>query len=715
LNGAVIPLISRIQFGLPTCLGAWLAVNAAVAVSCMADPYPVGTVVMRFDPERIQATAAEPTSAVAVRIIDEGRYTGGRALRWDTDTTAEAMRIEGEIPWNEGRHLAMDVYYDAEHAGMMQLRFHAAGERTARLTAGISLFPRLRTRVVFPLELLDAQRVFMPRTAGRLKGVISGRRLNLDELSHVGFAMEAVGGPQRLYVGNVALLSAEPDYPIPDITLVDELGQWTARDWPGKTASSDALKEQLTTALHAARAAVFPEGWSRYGGTKSKRFEATGFFRTEHDGVRWWLVDPEGFAFFSVGLDCVRSGESGAVLEGMEKLHAWLPPADGRFAPAVGRRGDTLMVDFGKANLVRAFGDDWLGSWRELTLGRMRAWRFNTIANWSELEALRPIPLPYVMQLSRYPTTPTLLFRDFPDVFADEFREAARRYARQLEPVKNDPFLIGYFLSNEPLWGFGRFNLASEMLESNPGTATRRELAAWVRRKYDGDVDAWSRAWGKSFRAFDELVTDTFRRLGDSSAGAGEDLWEFSREMVRMYVGVPCEEVKRVDPNHLNLGLRYAWIASDLFYDAGELFDVFSINSYQMEPPADVINTIAARTGKPVMIGEFHFGALDRGLPATGLRGVQTQEDRGIAYRRYVERGAAHPNLVGVHYFTLNDQALLGRFDGENYQIGFVDVCHTPYSELVEQAIAAHESMYEVRSGRQEPSGARARERPRIK
>jgi hypothetical protein len=694
---------------------ALLVAHCILLTAAASGSYPRSTVLLEFDLDQVLSTAAKPTSAVAVTRSDDPQQTGGPALRWETDTTGEAFRLDGAVPWTEGGYLAMDVYYDADHAGMMQLRFHASGERTARLTAGLSLFPRLRTRVVFPMDFLDAQRVFLPRTPGRLKGVISGRRLNLDELSHVGFAMEPVGGQQRIYIGNLALLSTEPDYPLPDVVIVDELGQWTARDWPGRTPGAEELRLQLEAALDSTREASFPDGWSRYGGSQALRFEATGFFRTEHDGTRWWLVDPDGCAFFSVGLDCVRSGESAAVLPGTEKWHAWLPPAEGPFAPAVGWRGDTRMVDFAKANLIRAFGEDWQQRWREMTLGRMRAWRFNTIANWSELDALRPIPLPYVTQLSRYPTTPTLLFRDFPDVFAPEFRDAARRYARQLDPIKDDPFLIGYFLSNEPLWGFGRFNLASEMLEANPGTATRRELALWVQQKYQDDIERWSQAWGRAFHSFDQLVTDRFRRMAESSRQADEDLWEFSRTMVRQYVGVPCEEVKRVDPNHLNLGLRYAWIASDLFYDAGEQFDVFSINSYQMEPPADVIDTIAARTGKPVMIGEFHFGALDRGLPATGLRGVASQQDRGMAYQRYVERGAANPNLVGVHYFTLNDQALLGRSDGENYQIGFVDVCHTPYAELVEQAIATHERIYEIRSGRQEPFGGRARERPRIK
>ena len=32
----------------------------------------------------------------------------------------------------------------------------------------------------------------------------------------------------------------------------------------------------------------------RFGGWKAKRFDATGFFRTQYDGRRWWLVTPEG-------------------------------------------------------------------------------------------------------------------------------------------------------------------------------------------------------------------------------------------------------------------------------------------------------------------------------------------------------------------------------------------------------------------------------------
>ncbi|MGB7157496.1 MAG: hypothetical protein WBD40_05485 [Tepidisphaeraceae bacterium] len=36
---------------------------------------------------------------------------------------------------------------------------------------------------------------------------------------------------------------------------------------------------------------------SRFGGWKGKTLKATGFFRTERVGDRWWMIDPEGHPF----------------------------------------------------------------------------------------------------------------------------------------------------------------------------------------------------------------------------------------------------------------------------------------------------------------------------------------------------------------------------------------------------------------------------------
>ena len=182
--------------------------------------------------------------------------------------------------------------------------------------------------------------------------------------------------------------------------------------------------------------------------------------------------------------------------------------------------------------------------------------------------------------------------------------------------------------------------------------------------------------------------------------------------MVRKYVDIPCDEVVKVDKNHLNLGMRYAWISSDLLYKAGERFDVFSINGYGYAPPPTA--EIARISNKPVMIGEFHHGAVDRALPATGITGVISQNERAAAYRNYIEQGFARPELIGMHYFQWVDQPYYGRFDGENYNIGVVTIQNLPYPELSQAMKITNERIYKVGCGLEEPFKAEITKIPPI-
>ena len=58
---------------------------------------------------------------------------------------------------------------------------------------------------------------------------------------------------------------------------------------------------------------------------------------------------------------------------------------------------------------------------------------------------------------------------------------------------------------------------------------------------------------------------------------------------------------------------------------------------------------------------------------------------------------------MGAHWFTLYDESALGRYDGENNNIGFLDMCNRPYEEMSAAAIVSHERMYDVADGRAEP------------
>lgn len=225
------------------------------------------------------------------------------------------------------------------------------------------------------------------------------------------------------------------------------------------------------------------------------------------------------------------------------------------------------------------------------------------------------------------------------------------------------------------------------------------QLIHFLQERYS-ELAELNRAWGTQVAAYEELF-----ELGDfpevSQAGMA-DLQAFARVLINEYIRIPAQALKQTDPHHLNLGIRYAYISSPDLYSGSGYFDIFSINCYERTCNA-AVQEVYAHANIPVMVGEFHFGAIDRGLPATGIRGAADQENRGRAIRRYVEEAAALPCCMGVHYFQLNDQPFLGRFDGENYNIGLVDVCNREYSQVIEPLTQANRRLYQLRREQVQP------------
>ena len=151
-----------------------------------------------------------------------------------------------------------------------------------------------------------------------------------------------------------------------------------------------------------------------------------------------------------------------------------------------------------------------------------------------------------------------------------------------------------------------------------------------------------------------------------------------------------------------------------LLVSGWECFDVFSINCYAQDPTPALERVRELKVDLPVMIGEFHFGALDRGLTATGLEAVENQAERAKAYRYYTERVAAHPQGVGCHWFQCYDQFALGRFDGENYQIGLMDICLQPYPDMAGAVESTARAVPGILTGAEEPFAERPRSLPMI-
>ncbi len=624
--------------------------------------------------------------------------------------------------WAKANYLVFEIYGKNEFSGVINIEFYKevkdfAQEKIVLQSGEISgteedmpwisslmgILPRLKTQVVFPLSYLDAQQLFVPRSPRQLKGTVSGDRLDPNDIIKVLLRFGPYSDPYFLPEYEVASITITDSIPAPyppiDQPIIDKLGQWKDKEWKGKLKDEEELIARNLELAKEAGSIKMPADWSQYGGWKGKRFQATGFFRTQHDGKRWWMVDPEGYAFLSTGVDCINPGSSGPI-DGIEDLFEWLPGADDpTFGEALNTGRNRKSMDFYVANMTRVYGADWKDQWTTLTANMMHKFRFNTVGNWSNLEFARKSKIPYVLQMRAFPSTEVQLYRDFPDVFSKEYQTNSVAFAEQLTNYRNDPYLVGYFLRNEPQWAFGYHNLAYEMFGTGQQSETKDEFVRWLTAKYKQDIQALNKAWAIDLKDFNEVKALVLKEY--PSKVSDKDFYEFSTIMVKMYVDIPCNEVNKIDSKHLNLGMRYAWLSSDLLYKAGERFDVFSINGYGINPPPT--EEISRISGKPIIIGEFHHGAVDRALPATGIIGVLTQEDRAAAFRNYIEQGFARPELIGMHYFQWVDQPYYGRNDGENYNIGVVTTANLPYPELTEAMTITNERIYQVASGAVEP------------
>ena len=501
--------------------------------------------------------------------------------------------------------------------------------------------------------------------------------------------------------GRVTVLDAERFLP-----FIDEFGQFIHADWPGKIRQLSDFASRRQAEEQELKARPGPADWNQYGGWKAgPQLAVTGFFRAEKYQGKWWLVDPEGRLFWSHGIDCVRM-EAATPITDREKYFQFLPPVDSPLARFYGKGSwaphgfyqkyaSYKTYDFASANLMRKYGEDYAAQHAQISHQRLRSWGMNTIANWSDAAIYRLRKTPYTATLGgggKRLEGSTGYWGKFYDVFDPGFREGLRRsFEREVRDAANDPWCIGFYVHNELAWG-NDTSLAVAALLSPAGQPAKKVFLDDLRTKY-GTVDKLNAAWGSSYESWESMLQST---NAPDVKKAGDDLRAFYTKTAETYFRTIREELKKLAPNQLYLGCRFAWINDLAARAAAKYCDVVSFNRYQYSVENQALPD---RLDKPQIIGEFHFGALDRGMFHTGLKKTANQADRALKYKEYVQGALRNQWLVGTHWFQYRDQATTGRGDGENYQIGFVDIADTPYQEIVAASREVSYSLYRYRLG----------------
>ncbi len=501
------------------------------------------------------------------------------------------------------------------------------------------------------------------------------------------------------------------------VVLVDRFGQTTQRDFPGKVKDEAELKADAA-AEAAYYASLTPPSRSRFGGLAGSGaklgLKITGFFHVEQKtlGGRdvWILADPDGEAFFHLGVCTFGPGEDYTTVEKREDVYDWLPPHAEAFAAAW--HPDTWWnpraVSFYKANVIRKYGAYDEDAHTGRLVDRVRQLGFNSVGAFSggsQVFAQKGFPRVGTLPLSTWALGPSLPgVRGVFDPFdAKNLAKMDGLFAKSVAEKAADPLLIGYFLDNEQ--GFEDLPRAIPAL---PGKhAAKRELVAQLRATYK-EIAAFNAAWGLDAASFESLAD---RGLPLTTQAAYADMQAYTERFLDTYYRSITETFRKYDKNHMLIGNRWQPGTANsevLCRVAGKYMDVISINYYTCGIDAAFVRRLYEWTGrKPQFWSELYFTASKESNVAPSNMDLATQTERGLAYRHYVEGAAALGFVVGVEWFTLIDQAVTGRFfeglNGERGNTGLFNVADRPYRDLFAEMAKTHAALYDVWLGGKAP------------
>lgn len=399
----------------------------------------------------------------------------------------------------------------------------------------------------------------------------------------------------------------------------------------------------------------------KYGGYASVKLKATGFFRTEKIGDRWWLVDPEGHPYISKGMAVFSMGGS----------------------------------DRQKLAFKERFGNP--DTWAATEMAMLRSYGFNDLGAWSTVDVVRRAehPMPYtviVSPMGRYKAKHLKRFGgkyhqagwqnyrfDLAMVFDPEFDVFVEKEMAKIAQYKDDPYLVGYFTDNEIPW-------KNDALDRHLNLLAKDEAAYLAVKK-----------WFDSRKGHDAQPSEITQ----------EDRDAFLAFYVDTYLSKVCKALRQIDTNHLYLGCRFnqhkeELVSKAVFEVAGRYMDVISINHYQKwQPDAEQMASWTAWSGKPFLITEFYTKGEDSGLPNNTGAGwnVHTQADRGWFYQNFTMELLKSKCCIGWHWFKYMDndpQNLKTDESNRDSNKGVVKWNFEPYTVLLDEMKQLNDNVWSL-------------------
>ncbi len=363
-----------------------------------------------------------------------------------------------------------------------------------------------------------------------------------------------------------------------------------------------------------------------YGGLRTLKTEATGWFRVMRFGERDLFVTPEGHGYVALGVNHI-----------------------GVMALGAGR--DRYFLDTLKP--------------------RLEEWNMNNLGYGAprELEARMPyfaaVAVAPVEKHRSHPAPGASNSFEFPDVFDPEWqRDVEERIRRVCERHRENRFLVGYFWTDTPTWDIERTRAlrgtdwVSAIRKLEAAAPGKRRYAEFLAGRYRGRLEELNSIYGIELGSLDEIAGHGFERFAMGRHRVREDDEAFLEEIAKRYYEAAGQAQRRHDPNHLVLGDRYlAGDAPDsVLRAASPWIDVVSVQPgdryTNLQPPSTrfperFFERLHRVTGKPVLICDHAISYPTAEQPLTIFEQRPSEAEAARATDEFLRRAFSKSYVTG--------------------------------------------------------------------
>ena len=425
---------------------------------------------------------------------------------------------------------------------------------------------------------------------------------------------------------------------------------------------SGAREPNLTSGVTPAAADALTVKAKPAGEDKLIQFRGTeGFWRlAKSDTGVWWFVSPDGRREFLNTVTTVQPFQMGR---------------------------DPLGVSFKSRDYDGTAGkyDGDLDAWAKKTAARIKDSGFKGLGAWCH-PVFHNLDLPITRDLNLWKHYGATNFRLYHKDFAPTMDKVV---AEAVKNLKDNKSLVGYFTDNELDWSDASMGPKMYFDNLDVGDPNRTQVIATIKSIWPKLAD-YNAAWNVGLKDWKELEQQkTLDRDQDAAYSKLFTVWV--EKAAGDYFKLSSDLVRKHDPNHLVLGVRFAGIAPrEVVRASRNHTDAQSLNYYvpdaQLDP--EMFAMMNAESDQPIILSEYGFHSLDNRTGSRNTFGFQAQvpdqQARAEAYQLFTSSLARLPYVVGADWFQWSDEPPSGRSaDGEDVNFGIVDVDDKPYEQLV--------------------------------